>query len=156
MTTVIVLDTSILGMITHPKAQGEPRDCFEWFMSLWARGVQFVLPEICDYELRRELLRLRSTRALSRLDELGRTPGIGYLALTTNTMLRAAQLWADARNRGHPTASPDALDADVILAAQAQLASTEGQQANSLVVATTNVQHLEWFVHAQHWRSIEA
>src|SRR5205809_769591 len=34
------------------------------------RGTQFILPEIVDYEVRRELLRLKKTTAIQRLDDL--------------------------------------------------------------------------------------
>lgn len=61
-------------------------------------------------------------------------------------MLKAAELWADARKRGKPTADPKELDGDVILAAQAL-------QANA-VVATENVGHLSLFVEARHWKDI--
>jgi hypothetical protein len=47
--------------------------------------------------------------------------------------------WADARARGVPTASRDALDADVILAA---CAATIGQPGDAVMVAATNVGHL--------------
>ncbi len=48
-----------------------------------------------------------------------------------------ARLWADARQRGLPTAPPHGLDGDVILAAQAL--SVQGS------VATTNRSHLSVF-----------
>lgn len=66
-------------------------------------------------------------------------------------MLLAAQLWADARNRRKTTAEPNALDGDVILAAQAILEVNAG---NEVVIATTNVGHLSQFVDAREWRLI--
>jgi hypothetical protein len=71
---------------------------------------------VADYELRRELIRNNSGKALARLDDLGQA--LGYVALSTPMMRRAAQFWADARNAGLPTAADPALDGDVILAAQ--------------------------------------
>lgn len=67
-------------------------------------------------------------------------------------MLKAAELWATARKGGYPTAAPpDALDADVILAAQALLVANEG---NEVIIATTNVGHLSRFVNAREWQDI--
>jgi hypothetical protein len=66
-------------------------------------------------------------------------------------MLKAAELWAQARNRGLPTASADALDADVILAATALLIAGPG---DTITVATDNVGHLAQFVDAQPWEKI--
>jgi hypothetical protein len=54
-------------------------------------------------------------------------------------MLLAAELWAQSRKAGKPTADPKALDGDVILAAQAKLLESGG---NPVVIATTNVGHL--------------
>lgn len=67
-------------------------------------------------------------------------------------MRRAAELWADARNRGRPTADIHALDADVILAAGAIELSSSGHQ---VVVVTDNARHLSLFVDARHWSEIE-
>jgi hypothetical protein len=64
---------------------------------------------------------------------------------------RAAELWALARTEGYPTADDAALDADVILAAQAQLAAEYDYE---VVVATTNVGHLGRFVDARPWEQI--
>ena len=61
-------------------------------------------------------------------------------------MLRAAELWAEARKRGQPTADPKVLDGDVILAAQAL-------QVGGIVV-TDNIGHLSQFVDARRWSDI--
>ena len=66
-------------------------------------------------------------------------------------MKRAAELWALARNAGRPTAPPEALDGDCILAAQAMLAVGPG---DVLTVATGNVGHLGQFVGALPWDQI--
>ena len=46
------------------------------------------VPEVADYELRRELLRMSASKQISRLDSL--KAEIGYAAITTNAMLKAA------------------------------------------------------------------
>ncbi|MEG4216815.1 hypothetical protein QUA27_15595 [Microcoleus sp. Pol14C6] len=109
-----------------------------------------MLPEIADYEVRRELIRAGKTAGIRRLDEL--KSQIPYRPLTTEVMLLAAQLWADSRKRGRPTAEPNALDWDVILAAQAILEASEG---NEVVIATTNVGHLSQFIAAREWQLIQ-
>lgn len=108
------------------------------------------MPEIADYEQRRELLRSGRRRSVERMDELAAM--IGYLPITTTVMRRAARLWAQARNEGRPTASPESLDADVILAAQALVLEEESGEA--VVVATTNPNHLSRYVAAEDWRDI--
>jgi predicted nucleic acid-binding protein len=108
-----------------------------------------MLPEITDYEVRRELLRVGKVASIRRLDLL--KAAITYRPITTEVMLKAAELWAEARKRGRPTADPKALNGDVILAAQATLVVEEG---NEVIVATTNVGHLSQFVDAREWRLI--
>ena len=67
-------------------------------------------------------------------------------------MIRAADLWAQARQHGHPTAADRALDGDVILTAQAQLLQEKAGEA--MIIATLNVGHLIRFVDARHWSDI--
>ena len=110
----------------------------------------FYIPEIADYELRRELLRLNFSDSVSRLDALNTV--IGYVPITTAAMLKAAELWASARQAGAPTADAKALDVDVILAAQTVLLGS--QVGITPIVATTNVDHLNQFVDARRWQDI--
>jgi len=136
----IVLDTGPLGKISHPRPN---REIADWLERLLREGAIIYLPEIADYEVRRELVRAGLPESVNRLDRLKAV--LNYLPINTEVMLKAAELWAQARKRGTPTADPKALDADVILAAQAL------QVTGS--VATENVEHLTLFVDAKDWRS---
>lgn len=57
MTRVVVLDTGPLGLLTNPRQTPDVVACTAWLRSILAAGARVVLPEIVDYELRRELLR---------------------------------------------------------------------------------------------------
>jgi hypothetical protein len=54
------------------------------------------VPEIADYEMRRELLRANKVSGIERLNVIKNT--LAYLPITTAVMLRAAQFWAQARH----------------------------------------------------------
>jgi predicted nucleic acid-binding protein len=149
MSSIILLDAGPLGIISNPRFSSQNLACHQWVKERLAGGAQVLVPEISDYEVRRELLRANKTRSLARLN--GLKSALGYLPITTNVMLRAAELWAQARNMGKPTASGQALDADMILAAQATLLIADG---DSVMVATTNVAHLSLFVPAARWQDI--
>ncbi len=148
---IILLDTGIVGIVTNPKASSVgAKNCQQWFKRLLNQGEQFILPEIVDYEIRRELLRANKSQGLKRLDELKQI--ITYLPLNTEVILLAAQFWANARNQGKPTANNQSLDGDVILAAQAKYEELKGY---SVVIVTTNTKHLSLFVDARKWQEIE-
>ncbi|NEP55718.1 MAG: type II toxin-antitoxin system VapC family toxin [Symploca sp. SIO2G7] len=149
MSRLILLDSGPLGMVTNPKATGIPLDCQLWLKSLLRCGERVAIPEISDYEVRRELLRAGLLRSLRRLNDLKQT--LDYVPIQTETMLLAAELWAEARKTGQPTADPKALDGDMILSAQARLLQNE---ATEVIVATTNVAHLSRFITALDWQSI--
>jgi predicted nucleic acid-binding protein len=110
-----------------------------------------VVPEIVDYEVRRELIRCGKVDSVTRLDLFVTHPTVLYLRMTTAAIRLAAELWAEARKQGKPTADPRALDVDVILAAQAMSA---GFGPGDFVVATANVKHLARFVAAEVWSKI--
>ena len=108
-----------------------------------------MIPEIADYEVRRELLRAAKFRGLGRLDALKTM--LDYAPITTPIMLKAAEFWAAARQMGKKSAGDASLDADMILAAQAAILTDDG---NEVIVATTNVRHLQHFAAAQTWSTI--
>lgn len=105
------------------------------------------MPEISDYEVRRELIRARKQKGIQRLDALAAL--LEYLPLSTESMREAALLWAQARQQGMPTAADKALDGDVILAAQAVTL-----RAREVMIATTNVGHLSRLTPAGLWQDI--
>ena len=112
MSMIVLLDAGPLGMITNPKSSPENETCKNWLAGLAYNGVEVVIPEIADYEVRRELLRAGKEKGLGRLDALKGM--LGYAAITTPVMLRAAEFWAAARRMGRQSADDSSLDADMI------------------------------------------
>ena len=121
----LLLDTGILGQLCHPANQTN-RPVMDWVDAILDVDTddRIFLPEVCDYEIRRELLRLcrkapKYRASINRLDEL--CDLLEYLPFDTATMRKASEFWADVRAQGRTTAPDAALDGDVILAAQAYL-----------------------------------
>jgi len=149
MSLTVLLDAGPLGMVTNPKSSSETEECKDWLASLVFRGAEVAIPEIVDYEVRRELLRAGKIKGLARLDALKTM--LAYIPITTPVMLKAAEFWAAARRLGNKSADDASLDADMILAAQADVLSRDGSGA---VIATTNVRHLDLFAAARMWKHI--
>lgn len=150
MNQIILLNSAPLAMVTNPKASPENESCRMWLRTLLSQDVEVIIPEITDYEVRRELLRAKKLNGIKALEKLKNT--LTYLPIDTLTMLKAAEFWSQARQMGRPTASDKALDGDVILAAQAALQKNAN---NQVIVATTNVKHLSLFVAAREWKLIK-
>ena len=144
----VFLDTTPLGLVSQKYGKSSEADaCRAWMMNLLAHGVRVYMPEIADYEVRRELIRSGQTAGVIRLNNLKSV--LRYMPITTDAMLTAADIWAQVRNAGIATADIHALDGDVIVAAQAlSLALSE------FVVATQNVKHVSRFVPADLWTNI--
>lgn len=143
---MILLDAGPLGLISHPRNNPEIK---EWLQRFIRAGVTIAIPEIADYEVRRELLRAHKPTSIKRLDTLKLS--LVYLPITTDVMLQAAEFWAQMRRQGQPTAIDAALDGDVILAAQAAARIAQGDDA---IIATTNARYLERLVLAKRWQDI--
>ena len=136
----LLLDTGVLGWICHPRKHEDVR---AWFRAAAATH-EIFLSEVADYELRRELLRIGAPRSLRRLDELDRE--LRYLPVTTATWRAAAQLWAFLRRQGIVTAAAEALDGDILIAAEAI--------AEGATVVTTNPRHFQRIVAAVEWGAV--
>ncbi|HWG47543.1 MAG TPA: nucleic acid-binding protein [Gemmataceae bacterium] len=129
MKPVVLLDSGPLGLLCHSRRSSVTVACEQWLAALLASARRVLVPEIVDYE------------ALAQTTE--------YLPITTATMRRAAELWAQARQQGQPTAGDNTIDGDMILAAQALTLGTP-----NVVIATTNIGHLSRFVPAELWQAI--
>jgi predicted nucleic acid-binding protein len=159
----ILLDSGTLGDLANPNLNPETIAIRQWMKSHLKRGVRVRVPEIADYEVRRNLVLECSSptttkatlakTAIARLDALKST--VGYIPLTTQIMKMAADLWADVRRKGMMTAPKEALDGDAILAAQAIIISAGHEQ---VIIATDNIGHLNRFststVTAEEWKKI--
>jgi hypothetical protein len=154
MARLILLDSGPLGLVVRAPSKPQVVRCLAWLKAISATGATVVIPEIAHYEVRRELLRIRAVGSLRRLDyALDPGSGFKYLTLSTDAIIKAAEFWAFLRQSGIPTASPDALDADAILAGQVALA---GQPGDTVTIATTNLAHLNRFpgIDARVWDQI--
>ncbi|MEB3337614.1 MAG: hypothetical protein VKJ46_09140 [Leptolyngbyaceae bacterium] len=147
MSAVVLLDAGPVGLITNPKLSPQSLGCARWLQVLATSGCRVILPEIADYEVRRELLRANKVRGIARLDELIKL--LEYLPITTSAMRQAATFWAQARQKGQPTAGDKTIDSDMILIGQAVTL-----EAPDVVIATTNIGHLSRFITADLWENI--
>jgi toxin FitB len=145
---IVLLDAGPLGMVTNPRDSANARS-WEWLQRLVDKHVRVAVPEVADYEVRRELLRARKYQGLARLNAM--KVMLEYHAINTSIMVKAAENWALARQQGRQSASDESLDADMILAAHAWELSRSGER---VVIATTNTRHLDRFALAQLWEDI--
>ena len=149
MVKSILLDAGVLGLLTNPKRSETGESCARWLQVAIAENCQILVPEITDYEIRRELIRANKMRGLLRLDSFISSNAVSYLPINTTVMRQAAILWAEARQQGRPAADNKALDSDMILTAQAII-----QCDSNVVIATTNVKHFPLSVEANTWQNI--
>lgn len=150
----VVLDTTPLGLLSQKKGIPEADACRAWAAGLDLIGCLFFVPEIADYELRREFVRQGNAGAVGRLDIFNTSVTGQYLPLTTPAVRLAADLWARVRNQGKTTAPPEALDADALIAAQARLLNPAAFNLSAVVVATANVGHMSALTSAVLWSDI--
>jgi len=156
MIRAIYLDSTPLSLIAQRKNKNpNVMQCQLWLEGLLLHNIAVYIAEIVDYEVRRELVRAKKQTGIERLNEW--QFNCELIPITSQAMLRASELWADARNRGVPTAEDCALDADVIFAAQVLGSAAEnGHAKGEYIVATANVRHISRYVDCTEWRNITA
>jgi len=149
---IIFLDAGPLGLACNELGNGEPLAIWNWIWNEVDGGSKIVIPEITDYEVRRNLLCERFSASLARLDDLSKSL-CTYLPITTPSIRQAAELWAQARRGGDRTSGEQSIDGDVILAAQTL---TYCSNADDWWVATSNEKHLSRYLgdRARSWRQI--
>jgi predicted nucleic acid-binding protein len=151
VTPFLFLDSGPLGILTNRQKSPTVAGLSDWLSSFLRSGARAIVPAIVYYELKRELLRAEKTSGIRRLDEfVSAAPG-RYLPLSDQALRLAAELWAQSRQLGRPTAEPKALDVDVLIAAQAL---SFGAAPTDIVVVTTNPGHLSQFITSKHWNEL--
>ncbi len=150
MTATVLLDAGPLGLVTNTNPRNpEAVQCAQWLQSMLSSGIRVCIPEVSDYEVRRSLIKIDSKKSINKLDQLNSV--LDYQPITTLAMHQAAEFWARARKQGNPTADDKALDGDMVLVGQA---SKILQQGDNVIIATTNVKHIELFMDARQWNDI--
>ena len=148
---IVILDSGVLHTLVSTSKVKEVKDCQDWFYYLLSRGALIVTSAICNYEVKRELIRRKKAQEINNLNQLKAL--IDFLPVDELALELAAELWAEARNQGIPTADDLSLDADVIICAQFQLLAKE-YPGRYVVIATNNVKHLSRFAEAKEWQDI--
>lgn len=151
---VIVLDTFPTSSVSKRTANSQltiSDKCHQWINDCEAAGHRVLVPAISYYEVLRELEQRQAISQIVRLKAFCLQPQ-RYIALSNDHLETAARLWGQARRSGLPTADRQALDADVILAAQAL---NLGITAHGCIVATTNPSHISRYVSADLWTNIQ-
>jgi predicted nucleic acid-binding protein len=148
---LVILDAGPVGLASKAPGEADAAHCIAWIKRLRSAGFVVAVPEIARYEVRRELFRVGATGGLRRLDHL--RSSLEFLPITGPVMDIASELWAYVRQGGMATAGNEALDGDAILAATALVEAGSGDE---VIIATTNVDHLNRFpgVDARDWWTI--
>jgi predicted nucleic acid-binding protein len=150
---LVFLDSAPLSTVSDPKTTPVGVAMSNWITSMLTAGHRIYIPEVIDYELRREMIRAGKNTTVAELDKLKTL--LYFLPINSDAMLLAADLWAQVRNSGLATGDPKKIDIDVILAAQALTeAKTLGMSSSDIVIATTNIGHLSRFATADLWSKI--
>lgn len=153
MDRAFYLDSTPLGLATNPKDdRPEVLMLRQKLRKLSASGSAIFIPAIIEFELKRELLRAGKFGSLRILARMLAEDVHRFIPLTQSALNEAASLWAFQRNAGRPTAPPDALDIDVILAAQVMLHEVSDNMPK--VVLTANLSHLSPLVPCLDWRDL--
>ena len=151
MTKLVILDSGPLGIACNALKSNTGAACNTWIRRLRRSGINVAISSLSDFEVRRELVRANRVKSINVLERVIRESI--YLPVTQEVIAQAAVYWAESRNLGRPTADPFALDADVLIAAQAACLSRLGA---SVVVATLNAAHIGRYVRALNWTEIKA
>ena len=147
----VFLDAGPLGILTNPKLPDETLRALQWVLDMEAAGHRFLVPAVADYEVRRELIRAGKANGIAALNAFNTAQPGRFISMTDSALLLGANLWAQARNAGTPTAHPRDLDGDVLIAAQAL---DTGLPLAEIVIATVNVSHISLFAPAAFWSNI--
>ncbi|MEG4320060.1 MULTISPECIES: hypothetical protein [unclassified Microcoleus] len=156
---IVILDSNILALLVVPiddklsedeKLGKEIYQCTEWFYRLLSKGAYVTSSDLCDYEIRRELIRIKS-KSVQELDKLRDL--IEFRKVTFAVLEKAAELWAEARTMSQSNKVKDNIDVDCILAAHWFLLKEE-YPARQVIIATKNIKDFQGVTDCSIWQNI--
>ncbi len=156
---ILILDSNIIALLIanideklseDQKLTTEIYQCTEWFYRLLSKGVYIIASDICDYELRRELIRIKS-KSIQELDKLRDL--IEFQEVTFALLEKAAELWAEARAMSQSNKIKENIDVDCILAAQWCLLK-EQFLGREVIIATKNIKDFQPVTDCDIWQNI--
>ena len=156
---IVILDSNILTLLVTPLDEKLSEDetlrkeihrCTEWFYRLLSKGARIIVSDICDYEVRREFIRIKSksVQELDRLRDL-----IEFQTVTFAVLEKAAELWAKARDLSQSNKIKENIDVDCILAAQWCLLK-EQNPGRKVIIATKNIKDFQRVTDCDVWQNI--
>ena len=159
---VVILDSGILILvIADPEVSNEAKQCQAWLERLLSRGIYIIVPEICDYEVRRGLIfedkrkgRVNGIK-LQALNKI--KSSIDFVPLTSRVLLKAAELWAEVQINGR--GNRKGVNVDMIVSAHWHI-EKENFPGRYIVIATKNLKDFEIFddtiyeVECESWEHI--
>ncbi|MEG3968152.1 hypothetical protein QUA00_11080 [Microcoleus sp. T2B6] len=185
MSTLIFLDTGVVGKLIHPDVEQsktrlaqnaksevkesilEAIECNKWLETLINKEYSIAISEIVNYEARREHIRRirdrksgleekqKALKAIERLDALITKKGVAYFPVTCEEG-NVMQEAAELWAFAHNN-SYVAYDADLIIAAQAVIIKRIGID---VIIATTDTEDFnrllqQHHIEARRWRDIK-
>lgn len=156
---IVILDSNILTLLVTPldeklsedeKLTKEIHQCTKWFERLLSKGARIIVSDICDYEVRRELIRINS-KSVQELDNLRDL--IEFKPVTFAVLEKAAELWAEARYLSQSNKIKENIDLDCILAAQWCLLK-EQYPGRQVIIATKNIKDFQRVTDCDVWQNI--
>ncbi|MEG3899929.1 MULTISPECIES: hypothetical protein [unclassified Microcoleus] len=156
---IVILDSNILALLVTPldeklsedeKLGTEIHQCTKWFERLLSKGAYIIVSDICDYEVRREFIRIKS-KSVQELDNLRDL--IEFQEVTFAVLEKAAELWAEARYLSQSNKIKENIDVDCILAAQWCLLK-EKYPGRQVIIATKNIKDFQRVTDCDVWQNI--
>lgn len=152
---IILIDTGIVGLLTQPNSTNESTQILDWMYNSLAKSVRVLASDICDYEIRRGLIKARldgrCSDGIEKLDQLREV--IEFLPITNRALAHACVYWADAAKKSQLNAPKHDINFDLILCGTWKVL-TEDYPGQDIVIATKNLRDFLRFANADLWQNI--
>ena len=67
---IVILDSGVLHTLVSTSKVKEVIDCQDWFYYLLSRSAKVVTSSLCNYEVKRELIRRKKVQEINNLNQL--------------------------------------------------------------------------------------